>query len=85
MVKSNPDNWDIAEAGKRLREVVERAQRRGPQMLTVEGAEVAAVISPVELKLLKERQPTLKEMLLSTNLEGVDLERDQTPTRDIDL
>jgi antitoxin Phd len=78
--------WDLSEASKKLGEVVERAQHDGPQTLAVDGHETAAVISLRELRRLQERKPTFKEFLLSfPSLEGLDLERDSTPPRDIDL
>jgi len=78
--------WTIAEAEQRLDEVVEQAAHDGPQTLLVDGVEKAAVISMVELRQLQERKPTFKEFLLRfPSLEGIDLERDQTPARDVDL
>jgi antitoxin Phd len=78
--------WDLSEASGKLGELVERAQNEGPQTLAVDGEPAAAVISMSELKRLQERKPTFKEFLLSIpSLEGVDLTRDQTPPRDIDL
>ncbi|HEY1425957.1 MAG TPA: type II toxin-antitoxin system Phd/YefM family antitoxin [Caulobacteraceae bacterium] len=78
--------WDLSEASRKLGELVERAQTEGPQTLAVGGEEAAAVISMSELNRLRERKPTFKEFLLSfPSLDGLDLERDATPPRDIDL
>jgi antitoxin Phd len=78
--------WNLSEASEKLGEVVERAQHEGPQTLAVDGQETAAVISLSELRRLQERKPTFKEFLLSfPSLDGLDLERDPTPPRDIDL
>ena len=78
--------WNLSEAGDKLAEIVERAHADGPQALVVDGEARAAVISIGELRRLQERKPTFKEFLLSIpSLEGVDLARDQTPTRDLDL
>ena len=78
--------WDLSEAREKLDELVARAKSDGPQTLTVDGEAEAAVISVDELRRLQERKPTFKEFLLSfPSLEGIDLERDQTPTRDIEL
>jgi prevent-host-death family protein len=90
IVASMPDDgrskWELSEASKKLGELVERAQHDGPQTLAVDGKETAAVISLRELRRLQERKPTFKEFLLSfPSLEGVDLERDQSPPRDLDL
>ena len=51
------------------------------------GEPKAVVISNDDYEALcdPDAPKTLKELLMRMNLEGVDLERDQTPTRDIDL
>jgi prevent-host-death family protein len=78
--------WTLADASRKLSELVERAQSEGPQMLAVDGEEAAAVVSARQLRLLQERKPTFKEFLLSfPSLEGLDLERDPTPPHDIVL
>lgn len=77
---------DLQKAKVDLAEIVKRAETEGPQTLEVEGQATAAVISLAELRRLQERKPTFKEFLMSfPSLEGVDLERDRTPARDIDL
>jgi prevent-host-death family protein len=78
--------WNLTEAREKLEEIVKRASADGPQALAVDGEEKAAIISMAELRRLQERKPTFKEFLRSMpSLEGVDLSRDQTPMRDIDL
>lgn len=77
---------DLQQAQVDLAEIVKRAETEGPQTLEVEGQATAAVISLAELRRLQERKPTFKELLLAMpSLEDVDLSRDQTPARDIDL
>jgi antitoxin Phd len=77
---------DLQNAKADLAEIVKRAETEGPQTLEVEGRATAAVISLAELRRLQERKPTFKELLLAMpSLEDVDLSRDQTPARDIDL
>ncbi len=77
---------DLPQAQVDLAEIVKRAETDGPQTLEVEGQAKAAVISLAELRRLQERKPTFKELLLAMpSLEGIDLSRDQTPARDIDL
>lgn len=77
---------DLPQAQVDLAEIVKRAETEGPQTLEVEGHATAAVISLAELRRLQERKPTFKELLLAMpSLEGIDLSRDQTPARDIDL
>ncbi len=76
----------LADARKQLPDLIHRAQSEGPQTLEVEGEPAIAVISLPELRRLQGRKPTLKELLLDLpSLEGVDLGRDQTPARDVEL
>lgn len=76
----------IKEAKDQLPELIARASREGPQPLEVEGQAPAAVISLEELKRLQQRKPTFVEFLISMpSLEGVDLTRDRSPARDIEL
>jgi prevent-host-death family protein len=85
MADDGRGNWDLSEASAKLGELIRRAQSDGPQTVEVDGQEAAAVISLEELRRLQERKPTLKELIRSMNLEGVDLTRDPRPPRDIDL
>lgn len=78
--------WSLKEAGVNLAEVVRLAEAEGPQTLEVEGEAAAAVISLAELRQLQARKPTFVEFLKSMpSLEDLDLERDRTPVRDIEL
>lgn len=77
---------ELKQAQVSLAEIVKRAETEGPQTLEVEGQATAAVISLAQLRRLQERKPTFKELLLAMpSLEDVDLSRDETPARDIDL
>lgn len=80
-------SWTLARAKDQLSEVIRQAQEAGPQRITVRGEPKAVVISNDDYEALCDPNApkTLKELLMRMNLEGVDLERDQTPTRDIDL
>lgn len=80
-------NWTLARAKDRLSEVVRRAIDQGPQTISVRGQETAVVLSKVDYEhLLDPGAPkTLKDLLEGMNLDGVDLSRDQTPTRDLDV
>ena len=84
----DPDanTWDIDDAKDVLRELRVRANTYGPQVLTIGGMEAAAVISVRDLRRLQGVEPSFKDLLLSfPSLEGIDLTRDPTPPRDIDL
>jgi antitoxin Phd len=80
-------NWTLARAKDQLSEVIRQAQESGPQAITVRGERKAVVLSEADYEALRDPNApkTLKELLLRLNLEGVDLTRDQTPARDIDL
>ena len=78
----------LAEAQERLPDLIQRAQSDGPQTVEVEGQgdDAVVVISVRETSRAAMSKPSLKDLLLSMeSLEDVDLSRDQTPARDIDL
>lgn len=77
--------WTLAQAKTQLSEVVRRARTVGPQTISVQGREEVVVISREALEALAPRPGSIKDWLMSLDLEGVDLERDQTPARDIEL
>jgi prevent-host-death family protein len=80
--------WTLARAKDNLSEVVRRATDEGPQVISVRGKDAAVVISKAEYDRLAPAnpKPDFKEWLLSgPSLEGVDLERDRGPVRDIDF
>jgi antitoxin Phd len=82
-----PMNWTLASAKDHLSEVIRRAQDCGPQTITVRGERKAVLISEADYAALRDpaAPKTLKELLRTMDLEGVDLTRDPRPTRDIDL
>jgi antitoxin Phd len=81
-------NWSLARAKDQLSEVVRRAVRQGPQTISVRGRETAVVMAKAEFDRLSdpERRKDFKGFLLAIpSLEGVDLSRDQTPARAVEL
>jgi antitoxin Phd len=81
--------WTLARAKDQLSEVIRQAVSNGPQMISVRGEDTAVVIAKADYdRLAKPLAPpkTFKDFLLSIpSLEDVDLTRDQTPPRDVDL
>ena len=80
--------WSLAEAKNQLSEVVRRAVDQGPQTISVRGEETAVVLSKVDYEHLRapDRPQDFKAWLLSgPSLEGVDLERNPVPARDVEL
>lgn len=79
--------WTLAQAKDQLSEVVRRAVDQGPQKISVRGRETAIVLSLAEYEALKPpKYRDFKEWLLAVpSLEGMDLTRNPTPARDVDI
>ena len=80
------DCWTLAVAKARLSEVIERAQT-DPQTITRHGRPSAVIVSAEEWARKIARKGSLAEFLLSSPLRGsgIDLERDISQPRDIEL
>jgi prevent-host-death family protein len=77
--------WKLAEAKNRLTEVVNRALTEGPQTITRRN-DTVVVISAKKYEELTGKRPNFKEFLLQgPSFEGLDLTRDRSPMRDVDL
>ena len=77
--------WQLAEARNRLSEVVNRALEEGPQRITRRG-DAVVVISEAEYQLIVgERQSFAQYLCSGPSLEDVDLQRDDSPMRAVDL
>jgi prevent-host-death family protein len=79
--------WQLQEAKNKLSQVVQEAQRSGPQVITVRGEEAAVVLSAEEYRKLTGRQGSLIEFLQKSPWADVDLDlrRSQDAGRDIEL
>ena len=82
--------WQMQEAKARLGEVIEKAQSEGPQTITRHGRPRAVILSPSAYDALakeKASEPNLVDFLLASGsvLEGIDLERDKSTGREVDL
>ena len=79
--------WQLQEAKNRFSEVVKKAIAEGPQVVTRHGEEIVVILSKAEYNRLKKSQTSLLEFFRSSPLAGVtlDLERDPSPARDVDL
>jgi prevent-host-death family protein len=80
------DVWQLQEAKNRFSEVVDRALSEGPQTVTRHGKEVVIVLSKDDYSRL-QTQGSLVEFFRQSPLVGLDLdlERDQSLPRDVDL
>jgi prevent-host-death family protein len=87
--RTNMSTWQLQDAKARLSEVVKKAAQDGPQHITLHGAPAAVVLSAQDYqRLIKRSRPKrFVDFLRSSPLKGVDLEleRDRSAARDIDL
>ena len=76
-----------ASAVKWLDEMLDRVVANGPQVVDISGRAKVVILPEEDYRLLSERKPTFKEFLLKMmpSLEGVELTRDQSPARDIEI
>ncbi len=81
------DTWQLQEAKNRFSEVVKKAIEEGPQTVTRHGEEVVVVLSKAEYCRLLKSQTSLLDFFRQSPLVGIDLdlERDESLPRDIDL
>jgi prevent-host-death family protein len=79
--------WTVAEAKAKLSEVIERAEKSGPQKITRRGREAVVVVSAEEWKRKSKRKGNLAEFLANSPLRdsGLDLERLDDKPREIEL
>ncbi len=79
--------WQLQEAKARLSEVVRCAGREGPQAITVRGKEEAVVLSRADYDRLSKPKSSLVSFLRNSPLANMqlDLERDTSPNRPVDL
>ena len=82
-----PRKWQLHEAKNRFSRVVNEAIANGPQVVTRRGEEVVVIISKEEFELLKKSQSSLLDFFRQSPLVDtrLDLERDQTYPRDVEL
>ncbi|OGA45641.1 MAG: prevent-host-death protein [Betaproteobacteria bacterium RIFCSPLOWO2_12_FULL_62_58] len=79
--------WQLQQAKNRLSEVVRRAQREGPQVITLHGSDAAVVVSAKDYGNLSRPKGKLVDFFRKSPLVGVDLAltRSKDTGREIDL
>ncbi len=78
--------WPAREARTRLSEVIERAQRDGPQVITRHGADRAVVLSIDDYRALVAHKPDFKAHLLGgPKVDEFPIERDRDTGRTAEL
>lgn len=73
--------WQIQDAKNKLSEVITRALKQGPQLITKHGQKSVVVISYVEYEKLRKSQGKLSEFFRASPLAGIDLTRDKSLPR----
>lgn len=77
--------WKLAEAKNRLSEIVNLALSEGPQTITRRN-DAVVVMSAEKYAEMSGKRLSFKEFLMSgPSFEGLDLERDRSPGRDVEL
>jgi prevent-host-death family protein len=76
--------WNVADAKSKLSEVLNLAEREA-QIITRRNRQYV-VLDGDEYRRLKGSLPSLKQLILNgPSLEGVELNRDQSPGRELEL
>lgn len=78
--------WRLAEAKNRFSEVVKLALSQGPQQI-LRREESVVILSLQDYQRLLGNRPNFRQFLLDStpDLDDLDLKRDPSPTRDVDL
>ncbi len=79
--------WQLQEVKNRLSEVVDKALRQGPQVITRRGAETAVLLSIDDYRKLRRPETDLVGFFQASPLADVDLdlERPRDTGREVDL
>jgi antitoxin Phd len=76
------DVWQIQDAKNKLSEVIARALKQGPQLITRHGEKTVVVVSYAEYEKLRKSQGKLSEFFQASPLAGLDLSRDKSLPRE---
>ena len=77
-------NWQLADAKNRLSEVVRRALTEGPQRIS-RRQDAVIVLSEAEYQRLTGTRPNVIDYILNgPSLDGVPVERDRSPMREVE-
>jgi antitoxin Phd len=78
-------DWNLADAKNRFSEVVNLALTDGPQRVR-RRKDMVVIISAAEYERLAGKRMSFKEYLMNgPSFDGVDLERSESPGRDVEL
>jgi prevent-host-death family protein len=73
--------WQIQDAKNKLSEVIARALKHGPQLITKHGEKTVVVISYTEYESLRKTQGKLSDFFRASPLANVELKRDKSLPR----
>ena len=79
--------WQLQEAKNKFSELVEKARHEGPQFVTKHGKESVVVLSVEEYEKIVKPKSNLFQFIQKSPLSNtlIDIERDKSPGRDIEL
>jgi len=79
--------WRVQEAKARFSDLPRDATRIGPQQISVRGRPTAVLLSNEEYERLRGPKPSLVDFMRASPRVGIelDIERDRSPARDVDL
>jgi hypothetical protein len=78
-------DWELEDAQGRVSELFDRVLSNGPQRICCGDRSVIMLDARAYEELIAGRQPFIELLRSGPGLDGVDLTRDQTPMRDVDL
>jgi antitoxin Phd len=78
--------WQLQAAKQRFSELVERARRDGPQVVTKHGKDAVVVVSAEEYQRMRGEGPSLVEFIRSApDFDVLDLDRARDRGRQVEL
>ncbi|GEM90592.1 hypothetical protein ODE01S_20260 [Oceanithermus desulfurans NBRC 100063] len=80
-------SWSLQDAKNKFSELARRAEVEGPQFVTRHGREAVVVVSAAEFRRLTAPREDLVSFLAHSPLvgEGLEIERDASPARELEL
>ena len=79
--------WQLQDAKNKFSEVVEKAQKNGPQVITKRGIETVVIMSVKDYQKLTRPKTNIVEFFRKSPLRGVDIDitRDKDYGREVDF
>lgn len=81
------ERWQLQEAKNKFSEVVEKALRKGPQIVTRRGVETVVVMSVDQYRKLTRPKDNIVDFFMNSPLRdsGIVIDRDKSPGRKVSL